>query len=90
MVLILGILESLIEEYNKMSPEQQKKASESCKRFRLMVSGSMALNPTTFNRWKEISGHALLERYGMTEIGMGLTNPLKGPRIPVRKFCLES
>lgn len=28
-------------------------------------------------RWEEISGHQLLERYGMTEIGMALSNPLK-------------
>ena len=26
--------------------------------------------------WCELSGHTLLERYGMTEIGMALTNPL--------------
>ncbi len=32
--------------------------------------------------WKAVTGHELLERYGMTEIGMALTNPLKGPRIP--------
>lgn len=69
-----------------MPADLQKKAREACKRFRLMVSGSMALNPTTFNRWKEISGHVLLERYGMTEIGMGLTNPLSGPRIPVKIY----
>ena len=29
-------------------------------------------------------GHTLLERYGMTEIGMALTNPLRGPRLAVR------
>jgi malonyl-CoA/methylmalonyl-CoA synthetase len=34
------------------------------------VSGSAALPVTTLHRWKEISGHTLLERYGMTEIGM--------------------
>jgi len=28
------------------------------------------------NRWKEITGGDLLERYGMTEIGMALSNPL--------------
>ena len=29
-------------------------------------------------------GHTLLERYGMTEIGMALSNPLRGPRLAVR------
>ena len=33
-------------------------------------------------------GHTLLERYGMTEIGMALSNPLHGPRVPVRLICL--
>lgn len=47
-----------------------------------MVSGSAALPLPTLQRWEEITGHTLLERYGMTEIGMALSNPLKGPRIP--------
>ncbi|KAJ0056597.1 hypothetical protein NL108_010531, partial [Boleophthalmus pectinirostris] len=54
-----------------------------CKeRIRLMVCGSAALPLPTLQRWEEITGHTLLERYGMTEIGMALSNPLKGPRIP--------
>ncbi|XP_072527486.1 malonate--CoA ligase ACSF3, mitochondrial [Salminus brasiliensis] len=54
-----------------------------CKeRIRLMVSGSAALPQPVLERWKEITGHMLLERYGMTEIGMALSNPLNGPRIP--------
>jgi malonyl-CoA/methylmalonyl-CoA synthetase len=40
-----------------------------------MVSGSAALPTQVLNQWKKISGHVLLERYGMTEIGMALTNP---------------
>jgi len=47
-----------------------------------MVSGSAALPVSAFERWKDISGHTLLERYGMTEIGMALSNPLHGTRIP--------
>lgn len=49
---------------------------------RLMVSGSAALPLPTLQRWEEITGHTLLERYGMTEIGMALSNPLKGTRVP--------
>ena len=37
---------------------------------------------STLERWREISGHTLLERYGMTEIGMALSNPLHGERVP--------
>lgn len=47
-----------------------------------MVSGSAALPLPTLQRWEEITGHTLLERYGMTEIGMALSNPLNGPRVP--------
>ena len=47
-----------------------------------MMSGSAALPRTMLDRWKEITGHVLLERYGMTEVGMALSNPLHGERRP--------
>lgn len=47
-----------------------------------MVSGSSALPVSLFDRWEEITAHRLLERYGMTEIGMGLSNPFAGERRP--------
>jgi len=56
--------------------------SAACRRLRLMVSGSAALPVSHFARWEEVSGHRLLERYGMTEIGMALGNPLRGERVP--------
>jgi malonyl-CoA/methylmalonyl-CoA synthetase len=56
--------------------------SAACRRLRLMVSGSAALPVPLFSRWEELSGHRLLERYGMTEIGMALSNPLRGDRVP--------
>ena len=43
-------------------------------KMRLMVSGSAALPTPVLKQWQEISSHTLLERYGMTEIGMALTN----------------
>jgi malonyl-CoA/methylmalonyl-CoA synthetase len=60
----------------------QQDWTRACGRLRLMVSGSAALPVRLFERWQEISGHTLLERYGMTEIGMALSNPLHGLRIP--------
>ena len=42
------------------------------------------------NFFSSILGHTLLERYGMTEIGMALSNPLLGPRLPVRLICSRS
>ncbi|CCG82832.1 putative Peroxisomal AMP binding enzyme [Taphrina deformans PYCC 5710] len=43
------------------------------KDVRLCVSGSAALPTSVKKSWKEHTGHVLLERYGMTEIGMGLS-----------------
>ncbi|XP_006152597.1 acyl-CoA synthetase family member 3, mitochondrial isoform X3 [Tupaia chinensis] len=51
-------------------------------RIRLMVSGSAALPLPVLQRWEDVTGHTLLERYGMTEIGMALSNPLTGARLP--------
>ena len=70
----------LISYYNELPGDAQQKISESLKRFRLMVSGSAALPISIFEKWKQISGHTLLERYGMTEIGMAISNPYKGER----------
>ncbi len=72
----------LIAAWDAASPERRAELSVACSRLRLMVSGSAALPVSTLQRWKEISGHILLERYGMTEIGMALSNPLRGERVP--------
>lgn len=45
-------------------------------RTRLTMCGSAPLTEATFNRWKNLSGVTLLERYGMSEIGMALSNQL--------------
>jgi malonyl-CoA/methylmalonyl-CoA synthetase len=60
--------------------QRQKSRSEGCAQMRLMVSGSAALPVQVLEKWQSISGHFLLERYGMTEIGMALSNPLQGKR----------
>jgi len=72
----------LIAAYKEVDPNQQNKLSQAMKSFRLMVSGSAALPISTLEQWREISGHTLLERYGMTEIGMAISNPLHGERRP--------
>lgn len=68
--------------WDEASPAEQEEWSRGARGLRLMVSGSAALPVTTLERWREITGQTLLERYGMTEIGMGLTNPLDGERRP--------
>ncbi|HEV8396770.1 MAG TPA: acyl-CoA synthetase [Vicinamibacterales bacterium] len=64
------------------APALQAARSAGVRRLRLMMSGSAALPVHVLERWREISGHTLLERYGMTEIGMALSNPLEGERRP--------
>ncbi len=76
------IYSKLIAAWEAAPQERRRQWSEGCRAMRLMVSGSAALPMSTLQRWKEISGHTLLERYGMTEIGMALSNPLHGERDP--------
>ena len=50
--------------------------------LRLLVSGSAALPPTVFQRLAEVAGQRVLERYGMTETIMNVSNPYDGERRP--------
>jgi malonyl-CoA/methylmalonyl-CoA synthetase len=70
----------LIAYYETLPLAEQEIISERLKTFRLMVSGSAALPISVMEKWQQISGHTLLERYGMTEIGMGIGNPYLGER----------
>ena len=72
----------LITYFNKLSEKEKKYISGKLLKFRLMVSGSAALPVSVLEEWREISGHTLLERYGMTEIGMAISNPYNGKRKP--------
>ena len=48
--------------------------------MRLFVSGSAPLLAETHDRWRDVTGHAILERYGMTETNMNTSNPYDGDR----------
>ncbi len=72
----------LIAAWEAAPPDEQQRMSRACRGLRLMVSGSAALPVSVLEKWEAISGHTLLERYGMTEIGMALSNPLEGRRRP--------
>ncbi len=72
----------LIAAWEGAPPRVQRVWSDGARRTRLMMSGSAALPLQTLARWREITGHTLLERYGMTEMCMVLTNPLHGERRP--------
>lgn len=70
----------LLEAWQRADPATREAWSAGASACRLMVSGSAALPVPTLERWQEITGQRLLERYGMTEIGMALSNPLNGER----------
>lgn len=50
--------------------------------MRLFVSGSAPLSIETFERFEQVFGHRILERYGMTETAMNLSNLYAGLRLP--------
>ena len=60
----------------------RKRYTDGFGQMRLMVSGSAALPASVHEQWTQLTGQKLLERYGMTEIGMALSNPLQGERRP--------
>ena len=72
----------LIAHWNGLPKEEQEAVSGALKDFRLMVSGSAALPISVLEKWRTISGHTLLERYGMTEMGMAISNSYRGERKP--------
>ncbi|MDQ0511635.1 malonate--CoA ligase [Ancylobacter amanitiformis] len=49
--------------------------------MRLFISGSAPLLAETHRQWQARTGHAILERYGMTETGMNTSNPYEGARL---------
>ncbi|MCC8949821.1 MULTISPECIES: malonate--CoA ligase [Bradyrhizobium] len=50
--------------------------------MRLFISGSAPLLADTHREWSDRTGHAVLERYGMTETNMNTSNPYDGDRVP--------
>ncbi|KAG7376547.1 hypothetical protein PHYBOEH_001497 [Phytophthora boehmeriae] len=72
----------LLEAMEKQSQDDPKvqNALAGARGLRVAISGSMACPVSILNRWEKLTGLRLLERYGMTELGMVLTNPLHGDR----------
>ena len=70
----------LITYLESLPDAQRAQLKEIMSAFRLMVSGSAALPVSVMEKWEALSGQRLLERYGMTEIGMAISNPFHGER----------
>ncbi|MEJ2089257.1 MAG: AMP-binding protein, partial [Gammaproteobacteria bacterium] len=68
----------LLAREELMDPEA---ARTICGRMRLFISGSAPLTSQTFEAWEARTGHRMLERYGMSETLMNVSNPLIGERV---------
>lgn len=55
---------------------------ETTRKVRLFISGSAPLLAQTHREFRERTGHAILERYGMSETLMNTSNPYDGDRVP--------
>jgi malonyl-CoA/methylmalonyl-CoA synthetase len=67
--------------YVRMVEELRSEPAIDLSHMRLFCSGSAPLAPETFEAFRTLTGHTILERYGMTETGMNLSNPYAGPRL---------
>ncbi|MHA8087276.1 acyl-CoA synthetase [Aquirufa sp. Wall-65K1] len=70
----------LIAYLESLTDKEREELKVCMKAFRLMISGSAALPVSVMEKWEALSGQRLLERYGMTEIGMAISNPYEGER----------
>ena len=57
-------------------------SEKTCANMRVFISGSAPLLEETFHDFKQLTGHEILERYGMTETNMNTSNPISGQRKP--------
>jgi malonyl-CoA/methylmalonyl-CoA synthetase len=70
----------LIQYFDTIDADEVQKICDGFRPMRLNISGSAACPVKLFEQWQQLTGQVLLERYGMTEIGMGLSNPYDGER----------
>jgi malonyl-CoA/methylmalonyl-CoA synthetase len=66
--------------YQRLLETPPELAREIGRHARLFVSGSAPLSPAIHERFEELFGHVILERYGMTETLMNISNPYEGER----------
>ena len=71
----------LMERFRAADDATRARWSQNARALRLVTSGSAALPASLLGAFAEATGQTILERYGMTEIGMALSNPYDGPRV---------
>lgn len=74
------VYSKLIQHIGSVTAEQQEAICAGFHSMRLNISGSAACPIPIFDKWKKLTQQTLLERYGMTEIGMAISNPYRGER----------
>ncbi|MBK7579962.1 MAG: AMP-binding protein [Myxococcales bacterium] len=72
----------LLDTFDAADSVTRTRWADSARNLRLVTSGSAALPATVGERWRELTGNYPLERFGMTEIGVGSSNPVDGERVP--------
>ncbi|MFO0568543.1 MAG: AMP-binding protein [Polyangiaceae bacterium] len=72
----------LLDTFDAADGATRARWAEHAARLRLVTSGSAALPTSVGERWQKLTGRYPLERFGMTEIGVGSTNPVEGQRVP--------
>jgi malonyl-CoA/methylmalonyl-CoA synthetase len=72
----------LLDAFDAADAATRERWRSHAARLRLVTSGSAALPLSVGERWRELTGAYPLERFGMTEIGVGMTNPVDGERRP--------
>jgi malonyl-CoA/methylmalonyl-CoA synthetase len=70
----------ILQYVSALSEAERNSISAGFSAMRLMVSGSAACPVQLFEDWRAFTGQSLLERYGMTETGMTISNPYAGER----------
>jgi malonyl-CoA/methylmalonyl-CoA synthetase len=76
------IYSKLMEAFRAAPGGARARWATGAARLRLLTSGSAALPAALLEEVRAATGQTILERYGMTEIGMALSNPYDGPRVP--------
>lgn len=70
----------LLDAFDVADDDRRAAWERSARALRLATSGSAALPVPLAARWEAVAGKIPVERFGMTEIGVGMTNPVDGPR----------
>ena len=70
----------IIQHLENLDSTRHEAISAGFRKMRLNISGSAACPVKLYQQWQALTGQTLLERYGMTEIGMGISNPYAGER----------